>query len=596
MADKETQNKFISSPKGGVEGVYPLLVFNPRGRLGNAIFRYMACAVLNILNPTLKYTLKRNVMAEDDLNGFTYYPGQDHNGDDLYCVKEQTGRLEKADADHSVMGFNTLGYFKHTIDVNKLISNQYINKDNRHGLYVKKTLMITDDNFFYYLYKKKNGFNLVMDGYFQFDVIYNVYKTEILAYMEQHKNEHYIQTDNNQRFCFSELLQDMKLSPEQQYDIIIHLRLDDFNGRPDFIELQYYLDLFAGIDFTEKTVCILCQTVSDKKDTLYLEQMLEWFKKHSISVKVESNSLLMDFNMMKQAKVLVCSMSTLAWSAAYLSNKLQQCYMPDYNFYHVPERRMSFFKKPIENTILYPVKTTSPILSRIKPYILTLPEYSERLTKLTDFRQKLSNIGLTCNIYNGVNGKDVVLKNTSIKTLKTITWQNQSYYYDTTKRLNGMPMSPGEFGCIWSHLNLLRQLLAEPNPAIYYLILEDDVELVKPLEMLEDLLHHIPTDTDMCHLAKSDSHTFIPINKVNKYFYKCTKRFFNKTTAYLISQKGAQKVLDYANININMPIDDLYNVIFRTQFDFMFYVPDTFFFKEQLNISSCIKDIDNALP
>ena len=33
------------------------LVFIPSGRLGNAIFRYMACAVVNLIHPSLEYTL-----------------------------------------------------------------------------------------------------------------------------------------------------------------------------------------------------------------------------------------------------------------------------------------------------------------------------------------------------------------------------------------------------------------------------------------------------------------------------------------------------------------------------------------------------------
>jgi GR25 family glycosyltransferase involved in LPS biosynthesis len=119
------------------------------------------------------------------------------------------------------------------------------------------------------------------------------------------------------------------------------------------------------------------------------------------------------------------------------------------------------------------------------------------------------------------------------------------------------------------------------------------VELVKPLEELYQLLQHLPADMDMCHLAKSDWYPFALTNQVNAYFAECAKLFFNKTTAYIVSKKGAQKILAYTPSSINVPIDDLYNMIYRLT-DFRFYVPLTYFFKEQDNISSSIKDIDHA--
>ena len=38
------------------------------------------------------------------------------------------------------------------------------------------------------------------------------------------------------------------------YDIVIHIRLGDFNGRPDFIEYEYYEKLFETIDFLKRPV------------------------------------------------------------------------------------------------------------------------------------------------------------------------------------------------------------------------------------------------------------------------------------------------------------------------------------------------------
>jgi GR25 family glycosyltransferase involved in LPS biosynthesis len=566
------------------------LVFYPSGRLGNAIFRYMACAIVNTINPALEYTLLADFRPP--IENFTYYAGLDQEGCDLYKAKDTDANAMQTEAmrETTIMGFNTLGYFKHTIE--NLTSNIYINKDNGQGLYIKNTLTITDDNFFSMFFKKLENFHVCMDGFFHFGYIYLKYKQHILTYMEQHKTEHFIQTDRNERFLIRDILDDMGLPLEKHYDIAIHIRLDDFNGRPDFIELEHYLALFASLlpQMQDKTICLVYQCSSRDSDSKYIERCLQWFHQNDLNVTIESNSLLTDFNIMKQAKILVCSMSTLAWTAAYLSKHIQQCYMPNYNF-HGSDRDVVYFHKPIENTILYNVKT-SPALT-IKPQIITLPEFSGRLGKLGGLMHGLATIGLDMNVFSGVYGKDIKIYDAAYKEtgIKLITWQDTTFFYDVRVRINGQYMTKGELGCAWSHLNVLRQLVTEPV-GTYYLIMEDDVELVKPLNELYELLQHLPADADMCHLCKSIWYPFVLTEKVNDYFYECKKQYFSHATAYLMSQKGAQKVLDYTKNSVNVPADDLYNMIYRLTQDFRFYVPADFYFKEQDNVVSTIKTVD----
>jgi hypothetical protein len=567
------------------------LVFYPSGRLGNAIFRYMACAIVNTMNPELEYTLLADFQPSSE--NFTYYPGFDQEGCDFYNfrTKDIPAMEKEAMKETRIMGYNTLGYFKHTIDLEKLTTNVYINKDNGHGLYVKKNLILTDENFFAMFYKKLEYFHVSMEGFFQFGYIYLKYKPQILRYMEQHKHEHIIQTDRNERFLMRDILDDMSL--EKQYDMAIHIRLGDFNGLPHFIEVEYYLALFSSLlpQMQEKRICLVYQGSQSLVDAEYIERCLQWFRENNLPITIESNSLLVDFNIMKQAKILICSMSTLSWTAAYLSKHIQQCYMPNYNWQGT-KLNIIFFHKPIENTILYNVKT-SPILT-IKPQIITLPEFSGRLANLDGLIYDLTTIGMDSTVFYGVYGKDIKLYDAAYKEtgIKHITWQGTTCFYDMRVRLNGQHMSHGEFGCAWSHLNVLQQLLTEPA-GTYYLILEDDVELVKPLNELYELLQYVPLDADMCHLAKSDCYPFGRTKQVNDYFYECEKRFFNKTTAYLISQNGAEKVLDYTKNYINVPADDLFNMIYRLIPDFHFYVPAEFYFKEQDEIASTIKVIDS---
>lgn len=119
---------------------------------------------------------------------------------------------------------------------------------------------------------------------------------------------------------------------ENKYDVVIHIRLGDFKGRPDFIEYEYYEKVFEFIDFNKKKVCLMIENVKNEEEREYLNRCLGWFDSNNVKANVESNDVLIYFNIMKQCKTLVCSMSTLSWAAAFLSKHIEKCFMPNYNF------------------------------------------------------------------------------------------------------------------------------------------------------------------------------------------------------------------------------------------------------------------------
>ena len=583
------------------------IIFVSSGRFGNAVFRYMACSLINIIHPELNHKYTLNTEYNPPASFFDFYKGSDCEQNDAFFININNETiiselLTRYKYNNSIMGFNTLGYVKHTIDTSKLISNQYINESNGHGIYIKNTIRITDDNYMNLIYdvNKIKNVNLLMDGYFQFSYIYLQYKPQILEYMDKHKHEHKIQTDRNDIFFVKDIINDIELDKNKIYDIAIHIRLGDFNGRLDFIEPQYYIKLFETIDIkSSQKICLIHEPITNLRDGQYIQELIAWFKSKNININVEYNSLLVDFNIMKQATILVCSMSTLSWIAAYVSNHIKKCYMPNYNFYNKVDpsnsldRSNVYFNYPIENTVLYDISSVHPIISKIKTQLLTLPQYSYRLNKLNILFENLTKIGIKPNIFNGVYGKDIIFdqndKNDNTQ-LETITWNNTTYNYNKNIRLNGARMMNGEFGCVWSHINIYKQMIEKNDK--YYLVLEDDVCLVKSIDQLFNLLNNIPADADYCHLALSDWYPFILTEQKNEYFYKCKKTFFNRTTAYIISLNGAKKIINYIGNEINLPIDDLINTIYRTTLDFNVYVPKTYYFKEQNNTESIIKDIN----
>ena len=123
------------------------IIFKESGRLGNALFRYFASALLSIKYEYL-YILKEKY---NTTNNFIFYKGLDHTGDDIYRLNINDLNIELVKNhilnDNNAISFNTLGFVKNNVDIDNLFSNEYINNENGHGLYVKNIVNINDNNF-----------------------------------------------------------------------------------------------------------------------------------------------------------------------------------------------------------------------------------------------------------------------------------------------------------------------------------------------------------------------------------------------------------------------------------------------------------------
>jgi len=60
----------------------------------------------------------------------------------------------------------------------------------------------------------------------------------------------------------------------------------------------------------------------------------------------------------------------------------------------------------------------------------------------------LYKLGIETEVFYGVNGKNISFDGNKL------TYQDESYTYDPKVRLNGKPMTSGEFGCAWSHMSV----------------------------------------------------------------------------------------------------------------------------------------------
>lgn len=561
-------------------------IFRVAGRLGNAIFRYMTCSIFCQKN-NLDFILDNEFGSMDR---YSFYKGKDCPQHDLFFFQGTLPEMfQRADDSDNVMCFNTLGYFKNKFYPQYLTSNQYINEENGQGLFVKNYVTITDDNVHFYLDKDLKNVNVEFKGYYQYNFFYE-HKKEIIEYMENHR-DHYIKTDREDVYYIRDIIDNVELHESKKYDIVIHIRLGDFFGRIDFIEYEYYEKLFEKMDFCNKKVCLMVDKYLDGNDVEYLNKVINWFFLRGIHIPVEANDVLTDFNIMKQCKTLVCSMSTLSWCAGFLSKNIECCYMPNYNF--SVDRDIVSFKKPIENTLYYDVKSTK--LFKTKSLILTLQDFPEREERIKKLTSRLDEINLHHELFYGVNGKNIVVSDTDEYYLKQLTLEGEDkkFLYDIRVRLNGELMRAGQFGIIWSNYKIFCKLLEDPD-FDNYLILEDDAELVVPVAELFLNLSNLPRNYDIIHLAKSDWYPFIKTDRVNDSFYSVARNYFNRTTAYLISKQGAQKMVKHLETYMNVPLDDMICHYYLRNFDFNFFVPTNYLFHEPENTVSIIEKINHS--
>lgn len=566
------------------------IIFKQSGRFGNAIFRYMAYVMFQKDNNNFNYILDTD-FSKLDVPEYTFFKGVDYAGNDISSgcydsndeIRVACNELINSD------GYNTLGYMKGDIDISKLGMTPYINEYTNEGIYVKNIKIINEDNYFKYMNtdisKILGNRNISLHGYFQYDHIYLKNKSYILEFVEQNKNVHQIRTDD-ETYLTKHIIDDMILDSSKIYENVIHIRLGDFNGRPDFIEIEYLFRLLDNIkDIFYNKTAIVIETPTSDVDIEYLNMVLEWFKENNIPVPViESNDMLTDYNIMKQAKIIVSSMSTLCWTAAYFSKSLEKIYMPNYNFFDIEDRKNGYFKMPIQNTILYDVKTTK--FTDIKVVILTLEKYSHRMNKVYDLINKLYQIGLQCSLFYGVNGEDIKVVKMEYPQLYRLEYNNESKYYDSSIRVNKQFMKRGELGCAWSHINIYKSLLKEKH-VDKYLIFEDDAEFVESLEYAYNCLINIPSDFDICHISKSDWYKFIFNNKINEFWNTIHKQYFNRTTCYIVSKNGAEKILHYTKDSINIPSDDLLSTM-HIHDKLGVYVPSKYIFHEPQNTVSIL--------
>jgi len=262
----------------------------PQGRLGNAIFRYLASSVFSIV-----YNLERKYDIQSNENTFL------------------------------VTDFNFIHWKDYVLSA---------------GI---------PDNL-------SRSLNYVFQGFFQHEDILKKYKNELIKHIENNP-EDLIITDGNvgniNEFNYPQkaykainLLKPIT-NINKNYEIVVHLRLEDFitldlSMNPE--SLTKILDVYK-----DKQICFVVNKITTKLEEKYIDFFMKRY-----NIVLESNDVITDYHIMKNAKILCCSCSTLSWAAAFFSETVELVYFPNYEYTDGNDGRYhERFKKPIENTVLY---------------------------------------------------------------------------------------------------------------------------------------------------------------------------------------------------------------------------------------------------
>lgn len=162
---------------------------------------------------------------------------------------------------------------------------------------------------------------ILFDGFYQHDKIYSFFRPQIIDYLKKHPNllllTHF--TDNYK-------VGDLFHTSNKQYDIVIHIRLEDFIQINQVLNPLTICKILDENINNNKNICLVLNQPTEEIEFKYIN-----YFKNKYNIIVESNDPITDFHIMKNAETLICSYSTLSWCAAYFSDSVKQVYIPNYN-------------------------------------------------------------------------------------------------------------------------------------------------------------------------------------------------------------------------------------------------------------------------
>lgn len=268
------------------------VIFTYRGRLGNAIFRYMACAIICIKYGAEYTTLKNysNAIINDiNFNKIIEYIDKNIN--------------------------NNLS------DLNYLM-NDFYHHDKIYMKYKKEIIDFINNNPDHFI---------ITDGITAGDGNLQTYNVKNLINTPTNFNKYY------------DMVFHIRLGDFVTADVVIDIKF-----------ILNLIDQILFNEYKINKIAIVCEKPTTEYEKQYLKQIInKLHEKINCEIVIESNDSITDFNIIKNCKILVASNSTLCWCGSFYSSTIEKCYMPNSEHRHFAKYT---FKSFIKNTTFYDTK------------------------------------------------------------------------------------------------------------------------------------------------------------------------------------------------------------------------------------------------
>jgi hypothetical protein len=194
--------------------------------------------------------------------------------------------------------------------------------------------------------------NYFLIGYYQHDSYYVRYKKEIIEYIERHPDNLIFAAHYSNPYQLRDIIE---ITTDKIYDIAIHIRLGDF------IHLAWTMHPNSLVDvihhFTqspEQKICIIVQNPSNELEKKYIAYIQSFLPTAILEI---NDNPITDYNIMRNAKTLVCSCSTFSWVASFMGCENQIVYFPNYQSRWNHEK----YRKPHDLMVYYEFQRCSQI-------------------------------------------------------------------------------------------------------------------------------------------------------------------------------------------------------------------------------------------
>jgi len=156
------------------------------------------------------------------------------------------------------------------------------------------------------------NFDLVLHGAFQQDLILNQHRDFFKSLI--HEGNHDAINDIVSVRDIALPLQNVASMP-QTNDLVVHIRLDDFNHNgynSEIVHVRHFIELIESLEFNRLFIVV------DQIRNAYEETYMSHFRKYD-PILIQQ-TVIEDFKFLIYAQNIICSNSTFAWMAAFLGN------------------------------------------------------------------------------------------------------------------------------------------------------------------------------------------------------------------------------------------------------------------------------------